>query len=239
MLENMRITTVWFDLGSTLVRTSREKTYSKVLEQYGYHFPVQKLAEEFHLADKYFMRQFPDVFGNGIYSPVPWYLGVVNYRLGAKLDLCRAAQSWREEMTDPHWLLYDDVLPALTELKKRSIRVGLISNWDHTARSVLETVGISAELDPIIVSAEVGHEKPAAEIFEIALQRAGVSACESLYVGDNYYHDTVGSRKVGMKSLIINRFGRLGMEEISDGTFIDDLRRIVDHLSESNTAQPT
>ena len=46
-------------------------------------------------------------------------------------------------------------------------------------------------------------------------------------MGDNYYDDVVGCRKVGMRSLIVNRFGRLGTEEITDCDFITGLGELL------------
>ena len=58
--------------------------------------------------------------------------------------------------------------------------------------------------------------KPDPRIFDIALQKAAVSARDCIYIGDNYYDDALGSRRVGMPAMIINRFGKLGVEEIHD-----------------------
>ena len=39
-------------------------------------------------------------------------------------------------------------------------------------------------------------------------------------MGDNYYVDAVGARGAGMESVIVNRFGRLGVEEIADAPIV-------------------
>ena len=51
-----------------------------------------------------------------------------------------------------------------------------------------------------------------------------------MYVGDNYYDDCLGSRKVGMNALIINRFGSLGVEEIEDCPVIHRLSDIFNYI---------
>jgi putative hydrolase of the HAD superfamily len=112
---------------------------------------------------------------------------------------------------------------VLAELRRRGFGLGVISNWDSSARSLLADHGLAEFFDPIVISSEVGSEKPAPEIFRIALERVGLPGEQCLYVGDNYYDDAVGCRKVGMRSLIINRFGRLGTEEITDCDFISGL----------------
>jgi putative hydrolase of the HAD superfamily len=228
----MGVRYVWFDLGYTLIRMKRELTYGAVLREQGHEIPEDRLARTFHLVDKYFMREFPGVFGNFVYSPMPWYIGVVNYHLGVRADLCSLAGRWIEVQREnkPYWIAYEETHEVLEELKRRSLGVGLISNWDHTARKILDRLDLSRFLDPIVVSFEVGHAKPSAEIFRIALERGGVPPEECLYVGDNYYDDALGARKVGMRPLIINRFGRLGVEEITDCPILTSLREVFAHL---------
>jgi putative hydrolase of the HAD superfamily len=57
-----------------------------------------------------------------------------------------------------------------------------------------------------------------------------VEARRCIYVGDNYYDDCLGSRKVGMNTLIINRFGSLGVEEIDDCPVIHRLSDILNYI---------
>jgi putative hydrolase of the HAD superfamily len=228
----MGVKYVWFDLGYTLIRMKRELTYGTVLKEQGHQVPEETLARTFHLVDKYFMREFPGVFGNFVYSPMPWYIGVVNYHLGVKADLCALAERWMELQREnrPYWVPYEETHEVLAELGRRSLGVGLISNWDHTARKILDRLDLTRFLDPVVVSFEVGHSKPSAEIFRIALERVGVAGEQCLYVGDNYYDDAVGARKVGMRPLIINRFGRLGVEEITDCPILSSLEEVFAHL---------
>jgi putative hydrolase of the HAD superfamily len=95
----------------------------------------------------------------------------------------------------------------------------------------LNRAGLIGYFDHLVISCEVGCKKPDARIFNLALAKAGVNGRECLYVGDNYYDDALGSRKVGMQSLIINRFGLLGVEEITDCPIIKDISEIFDYLT--------
>ena len=107
--------------------------------------------------------------------------------------------------------------------------MGIISNWDWTARDILTAAGLIDYFDPIVISAEVDCNKPESRIFELALEKAGIPAHQCLYIGDNYYDDAIGSRKVGMNPLIINRFGNLGVEEIEDCPVIGHLSDLFNH----------
>jgi HAD superfamily hydrolase (TIGR01549 family) len=216
---------VFFDIGLTLLSPRGASAYQEVLNGLGFQVELEAIERAFHLEDKRFMREFPGVFGNPHYSPMPWFLGGVNYRLGVRTDLCAAAALWRErqQRNGPYWVPFPEARAVLAELRRRGFGLGVISNWDPSARQLLAGHDLTDFFDPIVISSEVGSEKPAPEIFRVALQRAGLRGEQCLYVGDNYYDDAVGCRRAGMQALIINRYGRLGTEEIRDCDFISGL----------------
>ena len=152
------------------------------------------------------------------------------FDLGLSLKLCEVDAHWEEikKKTENYWLPFDGVHQVLDELKRESIDLGIISNWDHTARDILSRVRLIGYFNHFIFSSEVGYAKPDNEIFEIAMKKAKVNAGECLYVGDNYYDDVLGSRKVGMEALIVNRFGNLGVEKIEDCTIINHISQLLE-----------
>lgn len=223
---------IWFDLGYTLLYKPREEAYGKVLAESGIGVSADQLEKAFHLADKLFMREYPGVFGRDPDTFMPWFLGHVNFRLGIRLDLYRAWQRLKEvrDALPRYWLPFDNVRAVLNDLRRRNLRLGVITNWDPSARSLLECHDLAAFFEQIVVSSEEGCEKPDPRIFELAARRARVSPAECLYVGDNYYADAVGARRAGMDALIVNRFGSLGVEEITDQTIIPDVSHVIDWL---------
>ena len=228
----MTVSFVCFDIGYTLLYMQREVTYRQALKEFGHQIALEDIEREFHLTDKLFMREYPGIFLKPRKVYMPTYLGLMNYRLGLGIDVCQLDDRWEEikQNTDPYWLPFDGVREVLDELKRRSIGMGIISNWDWTARDVLTAAGLIDYFDPIVISAEVDSNKPDARIFELALQKAGIPADRCLYIGDNYYDDAVGCRKVGMKPMIINRFGKLGVEEIKDCPVISHLSDLFNHI---------
>jgi len=223
---------IWFDLGYTLLYKPREEAYGRVLAEGGVTIPLDELERAFHLVDKLFMREHPGVFGHDPDTFMPWFLGELNYRLGVRLDICRAWQRLKEvrDALPRYWLPFDNVRGVLDDLRRRKLRLGVITNWDPSARSLLECHDLAGFFEQIVVSSEEECEKPDPRIFEAAVRRAGVSPGECLYVGDNYYVDAVGARRAGMEALIVNRFGSLGVEEITDQTIIRDVSQVVDWL---------
>jgi len=225
----LKVSYVWFDIGYTLLYMQREITYQQVLKEYGIEVSLKKLEKSFHLTDKLFMREYPGIFLKERAVYMPWFLGVLNYRLALGLNVCEVDERWEkiQEKTLNYWLPFDGVHQALEELEKNSIGMGIISNWDHSAQEILKNAKLNKYFTHKVISSEIGYTKPSAEIFEAAIDKAGVNARECLYVGDNYYDDAIGCRKVGMNPLIINRFGSLGVEEIKDCPIIPHIGEVL------------
>lgn len=229
----MAITFIWFDLGYTLLYQEREEAYREVLAELGHAFTRERLEREYHLADKLFMREYPGVFGRDPDTFAPWFLGVLNHRLGIRTDLCRAWQRLKQLHAAGHagWLPFEGTAEALADLRRRGYRLGVITNWDSSARGLLAARGLDGFFEQVVVSCEVGCEKPDRRIFDLAAGAAGVRPAECLYVGDNYYVDAVGARGAGMESVIVNRFGRLGVEEIADAPIVAHVGEIAGWLA--------
>jgi HAD superfamily hydrolase (TIGR01549 family) len=62
-------------------------------------------------------------------------------------------------------------------------------------------------VDALVTSEEVGAWKPDARIFREAIERAGVSADETVMLGDGWQSDVAGARAVGVRAVWFNRFG--------------------------------
>ncbi len=210
----------------------REVTYQQALRELGHEVALDDIEREFHLTDKLFMREYPGIFLKDKEVYMPSYLGLMNYRLGVGLNVCELDSCWDDikKKTDSYWLPFDGVKEVLAELKQKSVGLGVISNWDCTARDVLTAAGLIEFFDHLIISCEVDCVKPDPRIFNIALQQAQMAARDCIYVGDNYYDDAIGSRKVGMAALIINRFGKLGVEEIEDCPVISHLSALFNYI---------
>jgi len=217
---------IWFDLGYTLLYLKIDKPMKQVLNNHGFNFSLDRIRKTFHLADKYFMRERPGILGKRRSSYMPRYIGKFLDILNITVDMDTFTSEWMEHFQPSieMWEPFPCVKNVLETLSHSSFRTGIISNWDSSARPILEKHGLTEMFDTIVVSSEVGMEKPGKDIFLHALSQAGVTPEDSLYVGDNYYDDTIGARNVGMDSVIINRFGTLGVEELTDAVIVPDIR---------------
>jgi putative hydrolase of the HAD superfamily len=95
--------------------------------------------------------------------------------------------------------LAPDTLTTLETLRERGKKLGVITNGPTEWQSrKLEALGITAFFDTILISEAEGIQKPDPRIFARALERCGVRASESLYVGDHPDADIAGARGAGL-----------------------------------------
>ena len=126
-------------------------------------------------------------------------------------------------------VLFDDVLPALKQLKQNSIILGLISNIDSDIKPLFDKLGLIPLLQVVVTSRDSGYHKPQPEIFNEAARRAGVEAGESMYIGDQYQIDVLGAKGAGMQGVLLDRNGYFN--EDTEELIIKDFYQLVDYLS--------
>lgn len=143
---------------------------------------------------------------------------MLNYELNIRISIPEVYEALMEKKTNEsqQWKCIQGVKETLERLKEQGMKLGLISNWDSTCREVLKNNGLDQLLDTIVISSEIEIEKPDVKIFEYALSISGADRKLSLYIGDNYYDDAIGSAKAGIDCILVNPYGTLGMEEIKN-----------------------
>lgn len=97
--------------------------------------------------------------------------------------------------------LHSEIIPMLTELKKRKILIGLISNTFSEEEIVIRESVLFPYFDAIYLSSEQGVCKPDEEIFNRCMKALSVKAEECIYVGDGGSCELETAQKIGMKAL--------------------------------------
>jgi HAD superfamily hydrolase (TIGR01549 family) len=119
-----------------------------------------------------------------------------------------------------HFELYDDALPTLAEVRRRGLRIGLLSN---SARDLDEFVAHHClDVDAVLTSRTHGKTKPHAGIFGCMLELLEVDAADALMVGDTVEDDVEGALAAGMQAVLVDREGRYPGRES-----LDDLRGVL------------
>jgi putative hydrolase of the HAD superfamily len=119
-------------------------------------------------------------------------------------DLVRAMADKSRELLLLSGHLYDDVLPVLRTLRSRGIKTAIVSNCNENTRDLLVELGVAALADVLALSNEVGAVKPAAQIYQYALDKLGVAAESALFV-DNNATFCAGAAALGIRAVQIVR----------------------------------
>ncbi|MBP3963397.1 HAD family hydrolase [Paenibacillus lignilyticus] len=149
-------------------------------------------------------------------------LGVDNAELGAQL----AEQFPAERRSRPY--VYEETFAILDQLKGK-YRLLLLTNGspDLQREKLAGVPAIVPYFDHIIISGEFGQGKPAAAIFQHALERLGVEPEHGIMVGDKLTTDILGANTIGMTSVWINRHGMTRSDEIIPSHEIKHLEELL------------
>ena len=182
----MSIRAVFFDLGGVILRTE-------------YQAPRQQLAERLGMEYEDLNRIVFDS-ETGLQASI----GAITALQHWETVLKRLKRPHEEMSTIREAFFAGDIVDRQLLAFLRSLRgqyvTGLISNAWSDLREYLTREKMDDAFDHIIISAEVGVAKPEAKIFEIALEQAGVSPNEAVFV-DDFYVNIEGCEKVGMKGI--------------------------------------
>jgi putative hydrolase of the HAD superfamily len=104
---------------------------------------------------------------------------------------------------------YPDVQPALSALRAAGCRLGLVTNGASVLqRDKLRALGLDDELDPVVVSSEIGARKPDRAVFDHAVLSGHLDPASTWFAGDNLWVDVPGARRAGLRTVWVNRDGR-------------------------------
>ena len=108
-----------------------------------------------------------------------------------------------ERVMDPaSWVPFADTRPTLETLRRRGLKVGVVSNVPRDLRPVFALHGMADLVDAFTHSFEVGAEKPDPAIFRAACRALGVAPAKTLMVGDHPEADG-GAAKAGLRVYIL------------------------------------
>ena len=101
--------------------------------------------------------------------------------------------------------LAPDIGAALEALREREIRLGIVCDVGFSGgellRELLDREGLLRHFSGWAFSDEVGHYKPAPQIFEAALGALGAAPGEAMHVGDLRRTDVAGAAAHGMRTV--------------------------------------
>jgi putative hydrolase of the HAD superfamily len=97
---------------------------------------------------------------------------------------------------------FPDAVSTLTELKRRGLKTGVITNGRQSVQhGKIDALGIRSLLDTVSISEAEGLRKPDRRIFERTLARLGVAPADCAFVGDHPEVDVAGARAAGLHAI--------------------------------------
>jgi putative hydrolase of the HAD superfamily len=101
-----------------------------------------------------------------------------------------------------HCVPFQFLTEMLNELKEQGYLLGIITNGRSPFQArAIDGLGIREYFDVILISEVERVRKPQVEIFQRAMNRLGVSASDSIFVGDHPEADIVGAKGAMMKTI--------------------------------------
>ena len=198
---------VTFDAGGTLIapHPGVGLVYAEVAARHGIETDSGDMNVRFRRA---FTRRSG---GNGgptsEEAEVEFWRGVVNeVFLGTATGVTLERifeELWETFAEARRWKPLDGAADVLAELRRRGLKVAVLSNWDSRLHPVIEGLGWLDWLDGVFISAEVGVAKPHRGIFDHAARTLELTPREMLHVGDSAEADAAGAIGAGWSAALL------------------------------------
>jgi len=107
-----------------------------------------------------------------------------------------------------------ELIEVIKDLKKKNYKIGLLSNNSIRLKQRLTDKDLNDLFDVILISAEVGYQKPQPEIFEMLANKLGVNTEEMIFIDDTP-QSILNADKIGYIPLLYVGNDKL-KEDLSD-----------------------
>jgi putative hydrolase of the HAD superfamily len=231
------IRAVSFDLWFTLIWETKEdeeiyvgmrvRAIKDFLKSSGYDIEESVIREAYAATKEFRML-----------LPARELLGMILMGLGVSSDVDGLARAY-EESTDGFTPRLNQEAPeVLRELKRRGIKLALVSNTSFSARSIrgiLRNVGLDL-FDVILSSSDLGLIKPQAEIFRVLKSELGLDGSQIIHVGDSCYQDVIGAMRSGLRAVHYTKLAELRGSKVNCGNLprIESLWQLLDIIETNN-----
>ena len=186
-------------------------------------FDIDIDMEKFYLLSRYYSEVKFEASRNGEMTMDEYHIYRIQEAgkdLGVYLTDEQALNMQKEYKKNQQKLKMSDITVSILELaKKNNVKLGVITNGPSEHQWVkVDALGVEKWIprENIIVSGDVGINKPDKRIFEVMQEKLQLDAESLFYIGDSLENDIVGANNAGWKSIWINRYNK----EYSPGTEI-------------------
>ena len=185
-------------------------------------FDIDIDMEKFYLLSRYYSDVKFEASRNGEMTMDEYHIYRIQEAgkdLGVYLTDEQALNMQKEYKKNQQKLKMSDITVSILELaKKNNVKLGVITNGPSEHQWVkVDALGVEKWIprENIIVSGDLGINKPDKRIFEVMQEKLQLGVESLYYIGDSLENDIVGANNAGWKSIWINRYNkeyRLGTE---------------------------
>jgi putative hydrolase of the HAD superfamily len=166
------------------------------------------------------------------YQKQAWQNGLQRFDIEDERFAETLAATFIEERIK-HPYLYEDTIDVLNALKGRYKLVLLTNGAPSLQNTKLKiTPQLVPYFDRIVISGDFGVGKPDPSIFEHVVQAENLDYATTIMVGDNLNTDILGSNRVGMRNVWINREHKQANSEVPFTYEIASLSELLELLKE-------
>jgi putative hydrolase of the HAD superfamily len=210
--KETQLKAIFFDAAGTLFHLPRGVGYHYALvgEEIGLKLDSRQLDRAFNSAWNAMPHREP-IDGPREDDDKDWWRGLVDLVLDetapslGELDRDNFFEIAYEHFAEAGvWELYPEVLEVLEKLCPR-FQLAVISNFDGRLRMILEQLGVSKFFKQVLLSSELGADKPDPEIFRRALNLIQLNPNEVLHVGDDPERDWQAATAAGLSIFQLDR----------------------------------
>lgn len=203
---------ILFDIGDTITASSRMRTHalanaSERLQELGLIAEASRFIASYTHVD----RSYHEPHMNHLYSDLRIVRRVLEQMLVNNAQqaeawfLCEYRSAIRAQLTKN-----TESRTLFEELRLAGHVLGIVSDGSTPEQEeTLWRLGILDCFDALVISEDVGVEKPDPRIFRVALDRLNLLPDEALMVGDSLERDVKGAKALGMKTAHIHLYGPL------------------------------
>lgn len=109
------------------------------------------------------------------------------------------------------------VEPLFERLRRSGVKLGIVSNAEAVlTRFELDCYPILRTVQTIVLSSEVGMQKPDPRIFGMALEGIGAAPANTVFIGNDWAADVLGAQSAGLMAIYVNDRAPDGVRRTTD-----------------------
>ena len=195
----MQYKAIIFDLFGTIVDSFSLTEYNHLISQLSsvLSIPSEKFSQMWYKTSK--QR------GTGVFKTIEECIKYICRALNTQVseEKIKKCVQLRLESTKRAMKPKTEALETIIELKKKELKIGLISNCSAEVPKLWENSSFYPLFDATIFSCSAGLKKPDRKIYKLMCEHLKLKPQDCLYIGDGDSNELEGASQVGMAPIRI------------------------------------